>query len=176
MKKLCDVFANPARLALFLALASMGALAFALTMEYAFNKLPCHLCYLQRQPYKFAIVLALLALVSSKKAPRLAVPFLLLTGLCFLVDMAIAGFHFGTEMKWWPLASGCGGEGASPPLGSSVEELKRYLENRPIVRCDVPGWVFLGISMTGWNFIYATGLALTTFYFTLKGRCHGKKA
>jgi disulfide bond formation protein DsbB len=176
MKKFCDFFTDPARLGLLLAFASAAALAFAYTMQYGFNHLPCHLCYEQRKPYMLAIAFGVLAFAAAKTKTRLAFPFLLLAGVCFLVDMGIAGFHFGTEQKWWPLAAGCGGEGAIPDPDLSMAELMKYFENRPIVRCDVPGWVFLGISMTGWNFLYASVLALFTFFHAIRGRNYGKKA
>lgn len=176
MKKLCDYFRDPAHLAVLLLAASIGALAFALTMQYGFNKWPCHLCYLQRAPYKFAIVLSVLSFIAAKKAPRFALPFLLMTGLCFVAGMGISGFHFGTEMKWWPLLDGCGGEGAVPDPSLSMQELMDYFKDHPIVRCDVPCCVFLGLSMTGWNFLYSTALAAFTFFHAIKGRTYGQKA
>ena len=73
------------------------------------------------------------------------------------------------------IGPGCGGEGAIPDPNLSMDELMKYFENRPIVRCDVPGWVFLGLSMTGWNFLYATGFAAFTFYHVIKGYLDARK-
>lgn len=175
MKKLCDYFCNHRNLGLLVAAASAGALGFAYTMQYVFNKLPCHLCYEQRKPYMVIIALGLLAAVIAKAKPRVSFALLLLSGVALLVGTGIAGFHFGTEMKWWPLAAGCGGEGAIPDPNLTMEELMEYFKNRPIVRCDVPGWVFLGISMTGWNFLYTTGLAAFTFFHAIKGYLNARK-
>lgn len=175
MKKLVAIFSNHRNLGLLVAAGGSAALGFAYTMQYVFNKLPCHLCYVQRKPYFVVIALGILAALLARKFPRVTFALLLLAGCALLVDMGIAGFHFGTEMKWWPLLDGCGGEGAIPDPNLSMDELMKYFENRPIVRCDVPGWVFLGLSMTGWNFLYATGFAAFTFYHAIKGYLDARK-
>ena len=46
------------------------------------------------------------------------------------------------------------------------------IENAPIVRCDVPAWTMFGISMAGYNILYALALAA----FTLKGALRSKAA
>jgi disulfide bond formation protein DsbB len=166
MKKTCDFFRDFRNLGLFVAGASIAALGSALVMQYGFNILPCHLCEMQRKPYWATIALGLLAAIASRKSRRAAFALLLLAGAAFVVNMGISFYHFGTEQKWWPLTVGCVG---SLPEGASVEELRKYLENRPIVRCDIPGWTLFGISLTGYNFLLSTALAAFTFYHAVKG-------
>jgi disulfide bond formation protein DsbB len=170
MKKICDFFCNPRNLALFVAGASLLALCSAWIMQYGFDILPCHLCYMQRRPYLGNIALGLLSFLAAWKYPRAAFALLLLAGFVFLVNSGLAFYHFGTEQKWWPLGEGCGGEGNAPPLGLSLEELQEYFRNRPMVRCDVPGFVLFGISLTGYNFLLSTFLAAFTFFHAIKGR------
>lgn len=169
MKKLSDIFSRPLNLALFVAAVSIIALGSALIMQYQFNILPCHLCYEQRKPYWATIPLGILAALLAKKWPRASLALLLLAGAAFLVNMGISFFHIGVEQKWWNGLVGCGGEGATLPEGASIEELKKYLANRPIVRCDVPGFVLFGISLTGYNFLLSTFMTVFTFFHTIKG-------
>lgn len=176
MKKICDFFCDFRNLGLLVAAASAAALAFAWTMQYGFNFQPCQLCYMQRKPYMVAVGLGLLAALFSQKAPRAAFVTLVFASLAFMVDMSVAGFHFGTEQGWWPLLEGCGGGQTLPPIDTSIEDLMKIYEERPIVRCDVPGWMFLGLSMTGWNFLYASGLALFTLFHAIMGRRNVDKA
>lgn len=169
MKKICDYFCDLRHLALFVAGMSILALGSALIMQYGFNILPCHMCYLQRKPYWATIPLGLLAFAMSKKSPRLTFALLLLAGTAFVVNMGLSLFHVGVEQSWWPPLEGCGGEGATLPENATIEELKEYLKNRPIVDCRVPGFVLFGISLTGYNFLFSTFMAVFTFFHSIKG-------
>lgn len=175
MKKICAFFCNHRNLGLLLSGASAAALAFAYTMEYVFNKLPCNLCYEQRKPYMVIIILGLLAAALAKKFPKVTFGLILLSVAALGYGTYTAGFHFGTEQHWWPLKEGCGGENVVPDPDMPLEDLIKYMQNRPIIRCDVPGWVFLGISMTGWNFLYSTGLILFTLFHAIKGYLDARK-
>jgi disulfide bond formation protein DsbB len=165
MKKIIAFFTDYKNLSLTVALVSFAALAFAYTTQYVFNHQPCPLCLWQRKPYFLAILFGLLAFTTKKEKL-----FLSLAGLSFMTGAVIAGFHTGVEQAWWKGLDSC--SDTSLPEGVSLEEMQKYLMNRPIVRCDVPGWVFLGISMTAYNFMLSWTLALFTFFFTFRG---GKK-
>jgi disulfide bond formation protein DsbB len=39
----------------------------------------------------------------------------------------------------------------------SGADLLKAVMNAPIVRCDVPQWRFLGVSLAGWNAIISLG-------------------
>lgn len=173
MKKICDFFCNLQYLGLFVAGASILALGSALVMEHQFNILPCALCLKQRIPYWFTIALGGAAFIVGRKQPRAAFFLLLLAGGAFLANMGISFYHFGTEQKWWPLSAGCLG---TLPENATVEELREYLANRPVVRCDIPGWTLFGISLTGYNFLLSTFLAAFTFFHAFKGYKRAAKA
>lgn len=155
-------------LALLICAASVGALAFAYTAQYGFNLQPCILCLYQRKPYFAVIALSLLAAFFADRKPRTAFALLLLSGAAFVVGMGIAGFHTGVENGWWKGLDACGD--AALPENATLEQMQEYIMNRPIVRCDVAGWKFLGISMTGYNFMLSTALAAFTFFFALRKR------
>lgn len=174
MKKICDFFCDFRNLGLLVAALSAVALAFAWTMEYGFNRLPCHLCLVQRKPYILAFIFGVLAALAARKFPRASFVLLMYGGIAFLSTLGVAAFHFGTEQGWWPLLTGC--MQADPPDPNfTMEELMEYFRNRPIVRCDVPGWSFLGLSMTGWNFLYALGCSAFTIFHAITGRRNAEK-
>jgi disulfide bond formation protein DsbB len=167
MKNLAVFFADKKNLSLAAVAVSIGALVFAYTAQYGFNLLPCPLCLEQRKPYFAIIVLGLAALYYANKKSKVSFWLLLLCGLAFLTGVGISGFHTGVEQGWWKGLEACGD--SSLPVGASIEELKEYLINRPIVRCDVPAWQMFGISMTGYNFLLSLSMAVFIFYFTLRG-------
>ncbi len=139
-------------ISIFLILLSIASLAFAYISEHVFGLLPCILCVYQRIPY-FVIIL-LVSLVFKGKMRLLLVA---LCGITFLVGAGIAGFHVGVEHGKFHLEGGC--EDANP-VPTSLEELRNQLIGRPAAPCDKPQFVFLGISMAGWNFIYCVILII----------------
>lgn len=166
MKKAFSFLFQHQYLGLALAAASIGALAFAYVSQYGFGLEPCVLCLYQRKPFFAVIALGLGAFFLAQKQPKAAFILLLLSGFALTIGAIIAGFHVGVEQKWWPGLQACGG---SLPEGASVEELTKYLENRDVVRCDIPAWTLFGISMAGYNFMFSGFLADITFLCALKG-------
>lgn len=140
---------------LFVAAAAAVALGAALISQYGFDLQPCVLCIWQRWPYLAAIVLGLTAI-----ALRRATPFArILTGLAILavlVSGGIGGFHVGVEQGWWEGTSGCGSTSGADDLNT----LRAQIMNAPIVRCDEVAFSLFGLSMAGWNLLYALGVAL----------------
>lgn len=173
--KLCALFRNHRNLGLFVSAASAGALSFAWTLQYAFNKLPCPLCYYQRYPYMANFFVGLLAAALAKKAPKLAFALLLAAGTVFLGGASIAMFHIGVEHDWWHGLSTCGG-GVAPPAGATIQELQEYFKNAPIVDCRVAGWSLLGVSMTEQNFLLSVFLSGFTYFHAIKGYLDARKA
>lgn len=163
-----SIFLNRRYLALALVAASTAALAFAYISQYGFGLEPCILCLYQRKPYFAAIALGLLAAGVSGKCKKTTIVLLLLCCAAFLTGMGIAGFHVGVEQGWWPGTAACGG--ATLPENATLAELRNYLLNRKIVRCDIPAFSLFGISMTGYNFLLSAFLAAFSLFFTWKGR------
>lgn len=140
-------------------LASAAMLAAAHAFE-TFGKLyPCTLCLKQREVFWVAGTVALMALGArySPWAARLRRPFDLLLAAIFLYGAGLAAYHAGVEWKWWPGPTTCTG-GASAAAGDLVAMLKGDKIKPPA--CDKAAWIFMGISMAGWNALISLGLAI----------------
>lgn len=135
---------------------SLGALAFALTMQYGFGVVPCQLCMWQRAPFVGAAFFALIASVARPYGNHTR----WLLGLCallFFANTGLAIFHSGVERHWWEFHSSCTG---SVLDHLSVEALRQQLLGTPVVRCDEISWTLLGLSMANWNIFFSLALAL----------------
>ena len=144
---------EPAQTLIIVLLASVTALAAAFVSQYIFDLQPCVLCIYQRWPYVVVIAVAIVALALKGRYARTALVF---CALALLVDAGIAGFHVGVEQGWWQGTTSCAGSVGS---ARSVAELRKQLMAAPVVRCEDPAFVLFGISMAGYNFLYALALA-----------------
>ncbi|ALL13761.1 disulfide bond formation protein B [Caulobacter henricii] len=138
--------------------ASASLLATAHAFE-TFGKLyPCTLCLKQREVLWVAGTVALVALAArySPWAAKLRQPFDLLLAAVFLYAAGLAAFHAGVEWKWWPGPTTCSG-GTVAAAGDLVAMLKGDKIKPPA--CDKAAWVFLGLSMAGWNALISLGLS-----------------
>jgi disulfide bond formation protein DsbB len=151
------------RLPLLVVIASLAPLAIAFASQYWGGLQPCVLCIYQRYPYGVAAALGLVGLLVAGRLDLLRA-VLLLAAVAFLVDAGIAAFHVGVEQHWWAGTSEC---------GSTLDfngDIGKQLLNQPVVRCDEPAWEMFGISMAGYNFLYAALCGLTTLWFAARGR------
>ena len=132
----------------FLALVVPAALMLgALGSQYVGGLHPCEMCYWQRWPHDAAIVLALFAFGTRvDKASHILVA---LAALAIMVSGGIGLFHAGVEYGWWEGITTC----STTAAGVSLEDIMRA----PVVRCDVPQWTLLGISLAGFNAIISLG-------------------
>jgi disulfide bond formation protein DsbB len=139
------------------ACASAAMLAIAHAFESFAGLLPCHLCYYQRDVYWLALCVAvggfLLGYMRLGWVGRLAA---ILLALIFLAGAGIAAFHAGIEWKWWPGPTSCTGAGAVN--SGDISAFLAGAKVRP-PQCDKAAWVFLGLSMAGWNALVSLGLA-----------------
>ena len=147
---------------LFVAGAAAAALIAALISQYGFDLQPCVLCIWQRWPYVAAILLGLAAaaLRRNRAAPALTA----LAILAVLVSGGIGAFHVGVEQGWWEGTSGCGSLSSTDDLAA----LRAQIMSAPIVRCDEIAFSLFGISMAGWNVLFALGVALVAVRAMLK--------
>lgn len=137
---------------LLLSVASALILATALVFEHGFGYAPCKLCLYQRVPYYIALGLFLPPLVWGRRA---VIPTLALALLLFAGGAGIAGFHVGVEQGWWQGPATC----SAASLPDDPAEALKQIQSAPLVRCDQVSWSFFGLSMAGWNFLLALGLA-----------------
>jgi disulfide bond formation protein DsbB len=148
--------------------AAVAALCIAWLSQYGFGLAPCELCYWQRYGYWAAIALGVITILQPARTSRRTVALWLLA-LAFLGTAGIALFHVGVEQGWWQGSAGCVGAATT---GMSAEELEQAIINAPIVRCDEPAWTMFGISMAGYNLVYALILAA----FVARGALRSKDA
>jgi len=145
-------------LLILLGLSSFSALLGAYIAQFGFNLQPCILCLHQRKPFFAIIAITLLALFIFKtsKYQRLAL------FACFILlisNIVIAGYHVGVEQKIFKGPTSCS---ASQDLNAitNIEDLEKALSQASTVKCSEPAFIFLKISMAGWNLIYCWGLLI----------------
>lgn len=151
-----------AEVVLLLLLGSLAALIAAYIAEYAFKLQPCHLCLYQRIPYALVVVLCGICLFLRGKPWTIRI-FMSLCLLLLLGEVALAAYHVGVEQGIFEGLTGCSGN--IPEGKVTLEELRgQIMAATEVARCDKPAFVFLGISMAGWNVMYALGLTLMGFW------------
>ena len=142
----------------FALLASAAMLAAAHYFETFEHLPPCELCLKQRTVYWIAGTVAAIAMVVVRLpgGPRFRQLSCWLLALVFLASVGAAGYHAGVEWKFWPGPQACTGSAKV-----TLESLQALLNAKTthVVRCDEPAWIFLGLSMAGWNTLIS--LALT---------------
>lgn len=140
--------------------ASAGMLAIAHAFQTFGELAPCALCLRQREVYWVAAGLALAGMVLTRLhgGERWKAAFNLALGLVFLVGAGVAIYHAGAEWKFWPGPTTCASAGGAV----SAEALSGLLAGDAVraPACDKAPWVFLGLSMAGWNAAISLGLAV----------------
>lgn len=159
-------------ISLGLAAAPAAMLGFAYYAQYVMGLLPCILCLYQRPPHYVAAAAAILAFAFVGGPKGLSRAFLGLAGIAFLVGAGIAVFHAGVEWKFWPGLAECGG--SVDPIATNINDLVNGMETAKIVRCDEAAWVFLGLSMAGWNAVISSLLAAIAFFGMVQGQLKGR--
>lgn len=136
---------------------SCAAITGAWISEYVFGFHACNLCLFQRYFYMAAIfVLSINMFLLSGKFKGF---FLLITSVILLLCAATAGYQVAIENKWVELPKIC----AAPEAPDSFEEFKEMITLTPHVPCDKVEWSMFGVSMAGYNFIFALVLGLFSF-------------
>ena len=145
-----------------IALASALALAVAFISQYVFDLQPCLLCFYQRYPYVITIALCLVTLMPAIQP--YAAWALILSAMFLLMNSGIAGYHVGVEQHWWIGTEGCTGPSGSP---QTLDALRAQIAATPVIRCDDTVFSLFGISMAGYNVLFALALAI---YAALVGK------
>ncbi len=145
---------------------ALFSLGFAYISQYGFGLYPCQLCLYQRIPYYALLIIGILVFFMQSNigdVMRLGafgvIALLAVTGLAF--------FHMGVEYGWWEGTEACGAQGM---VAESVEQLKSLIMNTPVVKCTDPAFVFLGLSMAGWNMVWSFFAAIVLGWLTVQMR------
>lgn len=151
---------------------AFAALAAAFVAQYIFKMQPCDLCIWQRYPYGGVIVVltvstafAVINLRDAKKHFSIVKRALNLSALLYATSGAIGAYHVAVENKWVSGPTGCSSQSGAD---MSTADLLAQIMNTPVVMCDNVPFEFLGVSMAGWNMIYAT--ACVAFCLFLVGK------
>lgn len=156
-KALVDKILSMPLAAKILFAVNVGALLFALTMEFALRVLPCELCLWQRVPYASVAVLSLLCLFWKPLGNKGVALVLGLCAVIYLAGMGTAFYHSGVERHWWTGLSSCTAEQIT---GATEEEIRLALLAADDVPCDVISWSIFGLSMANFNVVGSLGLAV----------------
>lgn len=139
------------------ALSSALMLAIAHAFETFAHLAPCTLCLKAREVYWVALTVGLIGFgaqlfLKDDRVRRLAS---LVLAAIFLFGIGVAVYHAGAEWKFWPGPKTCA-SGAIPHLTNLDAVMKGESIKAPA--CDEAAWVFLGLSMAGWNAIVSLKL------------------
>ncbi len=165
MNKLLSYVLAPPRAALILLAVSLGALAFALVMQFGFGFQPCILCLAQRVPFVVAAVLALIAALWKPYGRNTRV-LLGLIALAFFLNAGLAFFHSGVERHWWTGTEGCT---IRPLHATTPESLREELLGMTVAHCDEISWSLFGLSMANYNVPFCLGLGVFAAFAALSG-------
>ena len=132
------------------ALSSALMLAIAHAFETFGGLAPCTLCLKAREIYWLALTVGGAAFAAQLflKDDRIRRMASLVLAALFLVGVGVAIYHAGAEWKFWPGPKTCA-SGAIPQLTSLDAVMKGDSIKAPA--CDTAAWVFMGLSMAGWN-------------------------
>jgi disulfide bond formation protein DsbB len=159
-------------------LIAAGVSAVMLAIAHGFETFgglaPCELCLHQREVYWVAILVALVGFVAARMLRRRWGPPLACWALAavFLVGAGLAAYHAGVEWKWWPGPQSCTGSGGQVTAAAMAELLSGKRIAPP--QCDKAAWVWLGLSMAGWNALLS--LVLTALSAVAALRPEAKEA
>lgn len=152
-----DRFHTARLLALLIPFALLGG---ALAFQFIGKLYPCEMCWWQRYPHIVAIVLAALAFIVPGRPARAAL--VALAAVAILVSGLIGVYHAGVEYHWWQGMTAC----TSTVTGRITLD---SIMAAPIIRCDVPQWTFLHVSLAGFNALFSICGALAIFTL-MRGR------
>jgi disulfide bond formation protein DsbB len=155
-------------------LASAAMLAIAHAFETFGHLAPCTLCLREREIYWAALAIAAVATLLAAtplrvNARRLANVLLV---LAFTYSALVAGYHAGAEWKWWPGPTTCSGGGGARVDAAALTALLNGARSA-MPACDKAAWIFLGISMAGWNAVISAALAAASALAAAQGRPAG---
>lgn len=137
-------------MASILILGGAVPLAVAIVAQYAFHLPPCHFCILQRWPYGLVILCGIVSLLVPRHS--LGWRFAVALGIMGFLATGVLGLvHSGIESGFLKYTGGC--------VASDTVSVDAILAS-PIVACDAVMASFAGMSMAGWNSLFAFAMVL----------------
>tara|TARA_B100000886_G_scaffold339871_1_gene306772 strand:+ start:1285 stop:1767 length:483 start_codon:yes stop_codon:yes gene_type:complete len=118
------------------------------TVEFFFKIPPCELCLYQRIPYFVILILSIFFL----KFDKFRFKFLLIF-FCFFSTSILSLFHSLVERGIVEYQSSCT---SSSNNFENIEELRSFLEEAPLVKCDEISFSIFGLSFANINFLLST--------------------
>ncbi|GGE13812.1 disulfide bond formation protein B [Rhizobium anhuiense] len=148
---------------LLLAIGMAAVVGTALGFQYIGGYIPCALCLLQRQPYYYAVPIAILAAISELVGlPNWITRALILAaGILMLVTAGMGVYHAGVEWHFWPGPATCSTTASS--MTTNAGDLLGELNTIKGPSCTDAALRVLGLSFAGWNVI--AGILLAAFAF-----------
>jgi disulfide bond formation protein DsbB len=148
---------------LLLAIGMAAVVGTALGFQYIGGYIPCALCLLQRQPYYYAIPIAILGAISALVGlPNWITRALILAaGILMLVTAGMGVYHAGVEWHFWPGPATCSTTASS--MTTNAGDLLGELNTIKGPSCTDASLRVFGLSFAGWNVI--AGLLLAAFAF-----------
>ncbi len=139
--------------ALLLALGMAATVGSALGFEHIGGYIPCALCLLQRQPYYYAIPIALIAAVNAAIGGPAWLTRRLIgaVGLAMLIGAGMGVYHSGVEWHFWAGPTTC-----STSVNAVTQDAGNLLSDLNTVKgpsCTEAALRVLGLSFAGWNVI-----------------------
>jgi disulfide bond formation protein DsbB len=138
--------------------SSLAMLAIAHAFETFGHMAPCELCLKAREVYWAAVAVAGLGVVLGFTPLKPGRWVSVVLALVFAGGTVLAAYHAGVEWKFWPGPASCTGGAVTV----STADLSKFLNGGSLglPACDKPAWVFLGISMAGWNALISLKLTV----------------
>lgn len=144
---------------LALALGMAATVGTALGFQHIGGYIPCALCLLQREPYYWAIPVALGALATAifKLPPAVTRGLIGVVVIMMLVGAGMGVYHSGVEWGFWPGPATCSttANGLTTNAGNLLSDLNTV--HGP--SCTEAALRVLGLSFAGWNVVASLVLA-----------------
>lgn len=144
---------------LALALGMAATVGTALGFQHIGGYIPCALCLLQREPYYWAIPVALGALATAifKLPPAVTRGLIGVVVIMMLVGAGMGVYHSGVEWGFWPGPATCSttANGLTTNAGNLLSDLNTV--HGP--SCTEAALRVLGLSFAGWNVVASLALA-----------------
>ena len=147
-------------------IASSSILISAHVLELFFNHPPCNLCEYQRVPYFLLLLISLVSVRIKKNQLK----FIAL--ICFSSSFIISGFHSLVERKLVEFDIGCTSTGGDI---DNIEDLRNFLEQTPLIKCDEISFSILGLSLANLNFVISALLIMISYYILFKNENKASK-